>query len=165
MLFRRLQTSFQWSASSRRTHVGMAMKQNAISCCYKDERGTCYLKLGKYTEQLYSVPTALIYRRLFSFLIFASSHNRFGGNPSKFTGNRHSQSWPRQVKNVIHCTQQLRRIRFHCVAKRTMDSWALFWPIYSGYEISLCLFPLSSWKVHFQKGIFCKTRDCLQNHG
>ena len=51
---------------------------------------------------------------------------------------------PGQAKNIIYCTRQLRRIRFHCVAKETMDLWAFLWPIYSDYEIYLCLFPLRS---------------------
>ena len=38
---------------------------------------------------------------------------------------------PGQVKNIIFCTRQLRRIRFDCVAKETMDLWAFLWPIYS----------------------------------
>ena len=57
------------------------------------------------------------------------------------------KSWPGQVKNIIYCTRQLIRIRFHCVAKETMELWAFLWPIYSGYEIYLCLFPLIS-RIH-----------------
>ena len=51
---------------------------------------------------------------------------------------------PGQVKNIIYCTRQLRRIRFHCLAKETMDFWAFLWPIYSDYGIYLCLFPLTN---------------------
>ena len=29
-----------------------------------------------------------------------------------------------QVESIIYCPRQLRRIRFHCVAKETMDLWA-----------------------------------------
>ena len=52
------------------------------------------------------------------------------------------KSRPGPGQNIIYCTRQLRRIRFHCVAKETMDLWAFLWPIYSDYEIYLCLFPL-----------------------
>ena len=29
-----------------------------------------------------------------------------------------------QVKNIIYCTRRFCRIRFHCVARETMDLWA-----------------------------------------
>ena len=59
-----------------------------------------------------------------------------------FKGIDMVKSWPGPGQNIIYCTRQLRRILFHCVAKETMDLWTFLWPVYSDYEIYLCLFPL-----------------------
>ena len=71
-------------------------------------------------------------------------HNKFDKNKFKtpliilagiaFKGNR-LKAGPGQVNTKIYCNQQLGCIRFHCVAKETMDLWAFLWPIYSSYEI------------------------------